>query len=64
VAGIALVAGFYGTMVAGTSALVILLAAARSLGPRVARALVGVSAVALAVFGLYLLWAGTLGTTD
>jgi threonine/homoserine/homoserine lactone efflux protein len=56
--GVALVAGFYLTMVLGTAAIVMLLAAARSLGTRVARALVGVSAVALAVFGLYLLWSG------
>jgi threonine/homoserine/homoserine lactone efflux protein len=56
--GVALVAAFYLTMILATAAIVMLLGAARSLGPRLARVLVGVSAVALAGFGLYQLWAG------
>ena len=56
--GVALVTGFYLAMVLGTAAIVMLLAAARSLGTRVARLLVGASAVALTGFGFYLLWTG------
>lgn len=56
--GVALVVAFYATMIGSTAALVLLLAAARSLGPRVARASVGVSAIALAFFGLYQVVAG------
>ena len=37
-----------------------LLALARSFGPRVARVLVGVSAVALGCFGLYQLGSGSI----
>ena len=54
----ALVCAFYTTMVAATAVLVLLLASARSLGPRIGRALVGLSAVALACFGAYQLWTG------
>jgi threonine/homoserine/homoserine lactone efflux protein len=57
--GIALVVAFYLTMVLATAAVVMLLAAARSLGQRVARVLLGVSAVALGLFGAYQLWSGT-----
>jgi len=57
--GIGLVAAFYMTLVSTTAAIVALLAAARSLGPRVARVLLGLSALALAGFGLYQLWAGS-----
>jgi threonine/homoserine/homoserine lactone efflux protein len=53
------VAVFYTTMVSVSAAIIIAFAAARSLGPRVARALVGVSAAALAGFGLYQLWTGS-----
>ncbi len=54
----ALVVAFYPTMVLGTVAMVVLFAAARSGGVRLARALVGVSAIALAGFGVYQLWSG------
>jgi threonine/homoserine/homoserine lactone efflux protein len=57
-AGVGLVASFYSAMVLATVGIVLLLGAARSLGPRVARTLVAVSAVALAGFGLYQLIAG------
>jgi hypothetical protein len=56
--GIAFVASFYAAMVAVAAGIVILVSAAHAFGPRVARSLVGVSAVALAGFGLYQLWAG------
>ncbi len=56
--GIALIAGFYGTMVLTLGALIMLAATARRFGPRASRALVGASAVALALFGCYQLWSG------
>jgi threonine/homoserine/homoserine lactone efflux protein len=59
--GIALVAGFYGTMVLSLAGIIMLFAGARGLGPRVGRALVGASAVTLACFGVYQLWSGVSG---
>jgi threonine/homoserine/homoserine lactone efflux protein len=56
--GIALLAGFYGTMVLALAATIVLFAAARNLGLRVTRVLVGLSSLALACFGCYLLWSG------
>lgn len=53
---VALVVSFYATFVAATSVVLLLLAGARSLGPRVGRLFVGLSAVALACFGAYQLW--------
>jgi threonine/homoserine/homoserine lactone efflux protein len=49
--GIALLVGFYGTMVATLAGLVAVFAHARRFGPRVARGLLGLSAIALACFG-------------
>jgi threonine/homoserine/homoserine lactone efflux protein len=57
--GIALLIGFYVTMILVTLGIMLLFATARNLGPRVSRALVGLSAIALACFGLYELWLGT-----
>jgi threonine/homoserine/homoserine lactone efflux protein len=54
--GGALLAGFYGTMVLALAGTIVLFAAARNLGPRVTRVLIGLSSVALACFGCYLLW--------
>jgi threonine/homoserine/homoserine lactone efflux protein len=59
VRGIAVVASFYGTMIAGFAGIVLLFHLARGAGPRVTRALVGLSAAALAGFGAYQLWLGT-----
>jgi threonine/homoserine/homoserine lactone efflux protein len=56
--GVALVAGFYGTLVVCTAAIVLLLAGARSLGPQMGRASVGLSAAALAGFGFFEAWSG------
>ena len=56
--GIALLAGFYAMLILGTIAILGLFATARELGPRVTRALVGISAFALAGFGIYELWLG------
>ena len=57
--GMALLLGFYGTMVVSQAGIIMLFAAARNLGPQVSRVLLGVSALALACFGLYELWLGT-----
>ena len=56
--GIALIVGFYGTMVLTLGGIIVLSAAARRFGQRAGRALVGASAVALALFGGYQLWSG------
>lgn len=56
--GLVFLLGFYLTMVGGSAVLVILFSATRQLGPRVNRALIGVSALALFGFGLYQLWQG------
>jgi len=54
--GITLVVAFYATMVLTQVGIVVLFSTARGLGPRVNRVLVGVSAVALACFGVFQLW--------
>lgn len=56
--GIALVVGFYATLTICTAGIIILFAAARKLGPKVSRISIGISAVALAVFGLYQIYTG------
>ena len=58
--GIGLLAGFYLTLIASLAGIIVLFTSARRLGPGVTRALVGISGVALAGFGLYQLWLGTL----
>jgi threonine/homoserine/homoserine lactone efflux protein len=58
VSGIALVVSFYVTIVLAQAGIVLLTAGARNLGPKVSRALVGASAIALAAFGMYQLWVG------
>jgi len=55
---IALLASFYATMITSTAVMLVPFAGARALGPTVGRAMVGASALALAVFGLYQSWAG------
>jgi threonine/homoserine/homoserine lactone efflux protein len=56
--GVALVGSFYATMIVSTAVLLLAFAAARALGPRVGRALLGLSALALAGCGVYQLWLG------
>lgn len=51
--GIGFLAGFYATLVATLVAIIAIFGRARRLGPRVQRALIGVSALALAGFGVY-----------
>ncbi len=58
--GVALVVAFYLTMFVFTGVMLLAFAGARTLGPRLGRALVGLSAVALAAFGMYQLWNGAV----
>ena len=51
--GVALITGFYGTMVVSTAGIIIIFAAAKNLGPKVNKILVAVSAFALVCFGIY-----------
>jgi len=57
--GIALLIGFYATMILVTLGIMLLFAAAGNLGPQVSQAMIGFSVIALACFGLYELWLGT-----
>jgi threonine/homoserine/homoserine lactone efflux protein len=59
--GLAFLAGFYIAMVGSMGGLILLFGTARQLGPKVNRALLGVSAVALVGFGLHQLWLGISG---
>ena len=56
--GLGFMAGFYATMIVGFSLVVIVFGSARQLGPKVNRALLGISAIALFCFGLVQLWLG------
>lgn len=51
--GIAFLAGFYGAMITCLMLIILLFGTARQLGPRANRAAIGLSAVALAGFGVY-----------
>jgi len=58
--GVGFLLGFYGMLVGGFAALIIIFATARHLGEKVTRTLGIVSAVALALFGFYQIWMGIL----
>ncbi len=57
--GVALILGFYSTMIAAMIAMILLFTAAGTLGPRIRKALIGLSSIALAAMGLYQLWHGS-----
>jgi threonine/homoserine/homoserine lactone efflux protein len=59
--GLTFLAGFYVAMVGSLAGLILIFGTARKLGPKVNRALLGISAMALAGFGLYQLWLGISG---
>jgi threonine/homoserine/homoserine lactone efflux protein len=59
--GIALIAGFYVTIVLSQAGIILLFGLARNLGPKVTRITLGIAAVGLAAFGVYLLWQGVGG---
>ena len=56
--GIAFLVGFYGAMIACLALIIILFGTARQLGPRASRVMLGVSALALAGFGIFQLIQG------
>ena len=58
--GVALIVGFYVTMVICLAGLITLFAFARRLGPRINKATLGLSVLALGGFGLYQLWLGVV----
>jgi threonine/homoserine/homoserine lactone efflux protein len=59
--GMAFLAGFYGVMIGGFIAIILLFGMARRLGSKVNRAMLGVSTLLLAGFGLYQLGRGIAG---
>ncbi len=56
--GIALVSGFYLTLVLTMSGTIILFALTRKLGPKIIKILLGLSALVLLLFGIYQIWLG------
>ena len=58
--GVGFLAGFYVTITLGLGAIIFVFGSARQLGPKFNRALLGVSAIALFIFGLYQLWLGII----
>jgi threonine/homoserine/homoserine lactone efflux protein len=56
--GMSFMTGFYVTMILGFSLIIIVFGSAQQLGPKVNRALLGISAIALFCFGLVQLWLG------
>jgi len=59
--GVGFLVGFYVAMILSLAGIIILFGTARRLGPKVNRAMLGMSVVALACFGLYQLWLGVSG---
>jgi len=58
--GVGFLAGFFVALIFSLSAIVLVFGTARQFGPKVNRALIGVSAIALFCFGLYQLWRGMM----
>lgn len=56
--GMSFLTGFYIAMIGTLAAIIIVFGTASSLGPRVNRALLGISSIALFGFGMYQLWRG------
>jgi threonine/homoserine/homoserine lactone efflux protein len=56
--GVAFVAGFYMAMIATLAGIILVFGTARRIGPRVTRAMLAISAIVLAGFGVYQLWLG------
>lgn len=59
--GIALITGFYSSMIIYSVIMVILFSAAGNMGPRVNRISLIFSVIAFVLFGFYQLWAGIMG---
>ncbi|MFH1197512.1 MAG: LysE family transporter [bacterium] len=56
--GIALLVGFYVTMIISLAGIILLFAFAGKLGPKVSRIMIGLSVIALTSYGIYQLWMG------
>ena len=59
--GVGFLAGFYVTIVLSLMGIILVFGTAQRFGPKVNRALLGVSAVALLCFGVYQVWLGAVG---
>jgi threonine/homoserine/homoserine lactone efflux protein len=59
--GIALLIGFYSSMIIYSTVMVVLFAAAGNLGQRINRISLGISVIAFVFFGFYQLWSGITG---
>jgi threonine/homoserine/homoserine lactone efflux protein len=57
--GLGFILGFYGTFILSLITIILVFSMARQLGPKINRALLAISAIALLCFGLYQLWLGT-----
>lgn len=56
--GLGFLAGFYSALLGGFALQIVLFGTARRFGPGVSRALTGISALALLIFGLFQMWRG------
>jgi len=56
--GIAMIIGFYLTMILTLAGIIVLFGFARKLGPKVSKILLGLSSIVLVAFGIYQLWLG------
>ena len=56
--GLALIVGFYTTMILCQIGIIILFGLARNLGPKVTRITLSIASAGLAAFGIYMLWQG------
>jgi len=56
--GIAMIIGFYATMILTLAGIIILFGFARKMGPMVSKILLGLSSIVLFAFGIYQLWLG------
>jgi threonine/homoserine/homoserine lactone efflux protein len=56
--GIVLLIGFYSSMIIYSTVMVMLFGIAGNIGPRVNRISIGVSVIALVIFGIYQMWSG------
>ncbi len=59
--GILFLVGFYSILIGGLLALMIVFAATQNLGEKISKALLGVAALALVIFGLLQFWRGISG---
>jgi len=59
--GMILLGGFYGTMVVSLAGIIVIFSATSKLGLAINKAMIGLTAIALAGFGIYQLWLGFSG---